>query len=149
MDAWERFEPNEPIVKDFCSRTLAAIPSEFGRLIHVTLLRDLTSGKYCHEGLETLYSHGGVDEALHYCHEQVFQRVLELPLESLELDLRHCLLGMEGDADQIAVRWLEVELYRMFVPFGLPACLRDLFCANVRALLEMFAADPAMIPSGA
>lgn len=149
MDSWESFEPNQPIVDDFCSRTLSAIPSDFGRLIHITLLRDFSSGKYSHEGLETLYSVAGVDDALHYCHEQVFQKLLETPLERLESDLRDCLERMEGEPDQIAARWLELEFYRMFMPFGMPEYLRDLFCANLRALLELVVRDEAMVRSAA
>ncbi len=147
MDSWEKFELNQPIVDDFCSRTLAAIPSEFGRLIHIALLRDISSGKYCHEGLETIYSESGVDGALRYCHEQVFQKLLEMPLERLESDLRYCFAGMEGEPDQIAARWLELEVYRMLMPFGVPEYLRDLFCANLRALLELVVTDAAMVPA--
>ncbi|HXW15556.1 MAG TPA: hypothetical protein VEN79_13695 [Terriglobia bacterium] len=149
MDFWEEFEPNQPIIEDFCSRTLAAIPSEFGRLIHIALLRDMNSGKYSHEGLATLYSEAGVDVALRFCHEQEFQKVLEMPLRHLELDLRECFSAMDVDAEQLASKWLELELYRMLVPFGLPECLRDLFCANVRALLEAVVDDAVMVPSGA
>ena len=36
---------------------------------------------------------------------------------------------------EIARRWLEVELFRLFVPFGTPPYLRDLFCSNLRAIL--------------
>jgi hypothetical protein len=147
MDSWERFELNQPIVDDFCSRTLAEIPSDFGRLIHITLLRDFSSGKYCHDGLETIYSGSSVDEALHYCHEQVFQKVLEMPLERLESDLRNCFAGMEGEPDEIAARWLELEIFRMLMPYGLPEYLRDLFCANLRALLELVVTDEAMVAS--
>jgi hypothetical protein len=149
MDSWESFELNQPIIDDFCSRTLAAIPSDFGRVIHITLLRDFSSGIYCHEGLETLYSAAGVDEALHYCHEQVFQKLLEMPLERLESDLRDCFSGMEGEPDQIAARWLELEFYRMLMPFGVPEYLRDLFRANLRALLELVVNDGVMVRSAA
>ncbi|MGA8269605.1 MAG: hypothetical protein WB787_17735, partial [Candidatus Acidiferrales bacterium] len=86
---------------------------------------------------------------LHYCHEQVFEKLLEMPLERLESDLRDCLAGMEGEPDEIAARWLELEFYRMLMPFGLPEYLRDLFCANLRTLLELVVRDGAMVPSDA
>ena len=149
MDSWENFELNQQIVDDFCSRTLSAIPNDFCRLVHMSMLRDHSSGKYCHEGLETIYSPAGVDESLHYCHEQVFQRLLEMPLERLESDLRTCFLTMEGEPDEIATRWLELEFYRLLMPFGLPEYLRDLFCANLRALLELVVSDEAMVRSAA
>jgi hypothetical protein len=56
---------------------------------------------------------------------------------------------MEGEPDQIAARWLELEFYRMLMPFGVPEYLRDLFCANLRALLELVVNDGVMVRSAA
>jgi hypothetical protein len=149
MELWESFEINQRVVDDFSSRTLAAISSDYARLIHIAFLRDLATGTYRHEGLEATYSDAAVNDALKFCHEQSFRRILEMPLEKQEADLRECLRGMEGDADNVASRWLEVEFYRLLVPFGVPDYLRDLFCSNLRALLEVVAAEPVMSLSNA
>jgi len=143
MESWDRIDFNQRIIEDFSSRTLAAIPSDCGRLIHIAFLRDLVTGTYRHEGLETIYSGAAVNEALQFCHEQSFRKLLEMPLERQESDLRNCLAGMEGDADQIASRWLELEFYRLLMPLGMPDYLLDLFCSNFRALLELVATEPA------
>src|ERR1700683_2511782 len=81
MESLERFYQRQCIIEDFPSTTLAAIPGDFGRLVHIATLRDLISGQYKHEGLETLYSPPAVHEALYYCHEELFQKILEIPLK--------------------------------------------------------------------
>ena len=88
MESLERFHQSQRVIDDFTSTTLAAIPSDFGRLVHIATLRDLISGQYKHEGLEALYSAPAVHEALYYCHEEIFQKILEIPLERQERLLR-------------------------------------------------------------
>jgi hypothetical protein len=141
METLERFQQNQRVIEDFASRTLAAIPCEFGRLVHISTLRDLASGQYRHEGLAIIYSETAVHHALAYCHEQLFCRILEMPLERQEQDLARCLAGMEGPTNETAARWLELESYRLLIPLGISDYLRDLFCSNMRALLGLLAAQ--------
>lgn len=140
METLERFQQNQRVIEDFASRTLAAIPGEFGRLVYIATLRDLASGQYRHEGLAVIYSEAAVHHALSYCHEQLFCRILEMPLERQEQDLEDCLSGMEGPVNGTAARWLELESYRLLIPLGISDYLRDLFCSNMRALLGLLAA---------
>jgi len=149
MESWESFEINQRVIDDFSSRTLAAIPGDFARLIHIAMLRDLGSGKYRHEGLEKIYSSAAVDQALQYCHVQAFEKILETSLERQNSDLRYCLGGMEGDAGEIASRWLELGFFRLLMPLGIPECLRDLFCSNLEALLGLIAEERATTLSAA
>jgi hypothetical protein len=139
METLERFQQNQRVIEDFASRTLAAIPNEYGRLVHVSTLRDLASGQYRHEGLARVYSEPVVHDALAYCHEELFAKILESPLERQEPDLRACLSAMEGPVEETAVRWLELESYRLLIPMGIPVYMRDLFCSNLRALLALLA----------
>ncbi len=150
MESLERFHQSQRIIDDFTSTTLAAIPGDFGRLVHIATLRDLISGQYKHEGLETLYSAPAVHEALYYCHEEIFQKILEIPLERQERLLRSFFGGLEGDASEIAGRWLELDVYRMLVPLGTPEYLRDLFYSNFRLLLDLISVAPtAAVPAAA
>ncbi|MFZ0637587.1 MAG: hypothetical protein WA755_00700 [Candidatus Acidiferrales bacterium] len=145
MESLERFQQNQRIIDDFTLRTLAAIPSQFGRLIHVATLRDLGSGRYSHAGLEAVFQERGVHPALYYCHEEIFQKILETPLEKQELDLRSCLAGMEGELTEVAANWMELEFYRLLMPLGTPEYMRDLFCSNLRILLELFVAEQVSV----
>jgi hypothetical protein len=137
MESLERFHQHQRIIDDFTSNTLAVIPSAFGRLVHISTLRDLISGQYKHEGLEALYGAPAVHEALFYCHEEIFRKILETPLERQERFLREWFESLEGESSEIAARWLQLDVYRMLIPLDTPEYLRDLFCSNFRLLLEL------------
>ncbi len=143
MESLERFQQNRRVIEDFTARTLAAIPTEMGRLLHVSMLRDLATGRYRHDGLAEIHSEAAVHEAIAYCHEELLGRILEMPLERQEWDLRMCLSGLGGSAGEIAARWWEGEFYRLLIPLGAQSYLRDLFCSNVRILLRLIAAEKA------
>lgn len=141
MQTLERFEPNQRIIEDVTSRTLAAIPTDYGRLLYLTSLRDLASGRYAHAGLERLYPAPAVQQALAYCHEEIYARILEASLEQQEWDLRACLTALEGDFWEIVELWREEEFYCALAPQGMPAYLKNLFCSNVRVLLDVLVQD--------
>ncbi len=143
METLERFQQSQRVIEDFTARTLAAIPSDYGRLYYVSSLRDGTSGKYCHEGLTTVYSEGAVQQALEHCHAELFCKVLETPLDRQEWDLRACLCALDRDLLHVVQQWLRPDYHLQMVPGGLPAYLGDLFRSNLRALLEIFAEDKA------
>ncbi len=149
METLERFQRNQRLIEDFSSRTLEAIPSDMARLLHVATLRDMASGHYRHDGLARMYSEAAVDEALSYCHQEIFAKVLETPLEEQQGDLRACLAAMEGFLGQTAGNWLELEFYRVLVPLNTPAYLRDLFCSNLRVLLALLRTDPSRMEPAA
>src|SRR5262245_39676837 len=94
----------QPIIRDFTA-TLAAIPNVYGRLIYIASLRDLSSGRYEHSGLVAVYSPETVQEALKFCHQEIFSRVLEMPLSAQEQDLSECLEGMTGPLTATIAHW--------------------------------------------
>jgi len=149
MQSPERYQSNRRVIEDFTSRTLAAIPSDFGRLLYVGSLRDAVSDRYIHEGLEAVYPEGAVQEALAFCHGELFARILEMPLERQEWDLRACFAAMERDFWEIVTHWRESEFYRLLIPSGVPGYLRDLFASDVRALLDLLAEEHATWQSAA
>lgn len=127
----------QPIVRDFTATTLAAIPNVFGRLTYIASLRDLSSGRYEHSGLSVVYPPDSVQEALKYCHQEIFLRVLEMPLAIQERDLCECLEGMSGPIAKTISHWRQLESYRILPPEDAPDYLRELFFSNLRALLEI------------
>jgi hypothetical protein len=143
VESLERFRQSRSVIEDFTSRTLAAIPSDFGRLYYVSSLKDRDTGRYQHDGLMNLYSEPSVQAALVHCHEELFSRILETPLSHQERDLRNC-LGVAGDQFWAVVQsWRESRYFRNMCPEGLPDYLSELFCSNMNALLVIFSANRA------
>ena len=137
MGTLTQFQQNRRILEDFTLTTLAGIPWDFSRLVYVASLRDLSSGRYIHEGLTALYPEEAVQQALQLCHEQIFERILETPLSSQLPDLRACLSAMEGGLAQTVSHWRQLEAYRVLPPEQAPDYLKLLFFSNLRALLEI------------
>ena len=135
MGIHTQFEQNRHIVHDFALTTLAAIPNDFSRLTYIASLRDLSSGRYEHAGLAALYPADAIQQALQHCHEEIFNRILETPLELQEPDLRDCLEGMDGPFSATVEHWRLMEAYRVLMPEGSPDYLKELFCSNLRVLL--------------
>lgn len=143
MASWESFDRTRGLTEDFSTRTLAAIPSEFGRLIYLASLRDLASGTYSHEGLEALYPQQAVRETLSRAHQEICSRILEMSLARQEMDLRFCLRGFEAEEEEVIGNWRELKSYRAFLPFGLPDYIQKLFCSNFVTLLSIVEMDHA------
>lgn len=137
MDSLESYQQTRRVVQDVTARTLASIPTEFGKLLYLSSLRDFATGDYVHEGLVARYSPEAVQQALGYCHEEMFLRVLEMPLEQQEWDLRACVEGLEGEFWGKLRRWRETEFYRLMIPSDSPEYLREIFLANVGAVLDV------------
>jgi hypothetical protein len=137
MKTITQLQQNRRIIQDFTLTTLAGIPGEFGRLTYMASLRDLSSGKYEHAGLAALYPDEAVQQSLELCHEQIFERVLETPLAKQEADLKECLERMPGDLSSTVAHWRRLEAYRVLIPERAPGYLKELFCSNLRVLLEL------------
>ena len=132
-----QLQQNSRIIQDFTLTTLAGIPGEFSRLTYMASLRDLSTGKYEHAGLAALYPEEAIQQALNLCHEQIFERVLESPLARQEADLKECLERMPGGLCSTLAHWRRLEAYRVLMPERAPGYLKELFCSNLRALLEI------------
>ena len=141
METLERFAQNKCIIEEFASRWLAEIDSDLGRLAHISMFRNISSGGYSHPALERIYSPAAVHQALQFCHQELFERALERPLELQEWDLRTYFADIDAAPAEIAARWLELEYPRTFVPFDTPPYLRDLFLSNIGVILKLILAE--------
>jgi hypothetical protein len=142
-----QLQQNRRIIQDFTLTTLAGIPGEFSRLTYMASLRDLSSGRYEHAGLAALYPEDAIQQALNLCHEQIFERVLESPLARQEADLKECLERMPGGLCGTVAHWLRMEAYRVLIPERAPDYLKELFCSNLRALLEILQEECSTVRS--
>jgi hypothetical protein len=137
MRTLTQLQQNRRIVQDFTLTTLARIPGLLARLTYVASLRDLSSGRYEHAGLAALYPDEALQQAIGLCHEQVFESVLETPLSAQQEDLQTCLSAMQGGLRTAIIHWRNMESYRVLMPEQSPDYLKDLFCSNLCALLEI------------
>lgn len=149
MRTLTQLQQNRRVIQDFTLTTLAGIPGFFSRLIYISSLRDLSSGRYEHAGLAALYPDEAIQQALQLCHEQIFDRILEIPLSSQLEDFRACLATMEGGLAGAVSHWRRMETYRVLSPAQSPDYLKELFCSNLRVLLEILQEECAPARSDA
>lgn len=149
MATMTQLQQNRRIVQDFTLTTLAGIPNVFSRLAYMTSLRDLSSGRYEHAGLAALYPDEAIQQSLELCHGQIFERVLETSLETQERDLRECLEHMPGELCTTVTHWQRMEAFRVLMPERAPEYLKELFCSNLRALLEILQEECSKVRSSA
>lgn len=142
-----QLQQHRRIIQDFTLTTLAGISGEFARLAYMGSLRDLSSGRYEHAGLAALYPEDATQQALQLCHEQIFERILESPLERQMEDLKGCLDKMPGGRCEAVAHWRRLEAYRVLMPEHAPGYLKDLFCSNLRALLEILLEECSKVHS--
>ena len=74
-------------------------------------------------------------ETLIKCHEELFERLLEMPLAKQEEDLRQFVATLpEGTQEGIRVCRGRIGEW---IPVGAPEYLKELFRSNLNALLEL------------
>lgn len=137
MDTVTQFQLNRRVIQDFTSSALAHFENPFSRLAYLASLRDLSSNSYEHVGLSAIYPREAVQQALEYCHLEIFERILETPLAVQEGDLRAHLRALPKGLHGTAALWRKLEAYRGLLPAASPEYLTELFCSNVRAILEI------------
>jgi hypothetical protein len=143
METTEQFQQNRRVIEEFAARTLAPIPSEMGRLLQVASRRDEVTDRYRDDDLAATYTGASVHQALEYCHQELFARILGAPLERQYADLQRCLADFGEDPRQVAALWLESQYYRSLIPPPAPRYLRDLFCSNLKILLRLLVKESA------
>jgi hypothetical protein len=137
MDTLTQLQQNRRIIHDLMLSTLVRMSCPFSRLAYLASLRDISTNVYEHAGLAALYPQDAVRQALEQCHQEVFERILEAPLLTQEEDLRAHLRSMPNGSRSAAIQWRRLESYRALLPANSPEYLKELFCSNVRAILEI------------
>ena len=143
MDTLTQLQQNRRIIHDLTSSTLARISSPFSRLAYLAALRDISTNIYEHPGLSAVYPKDAVQQALEQCHEELFERILETPLAVQEEDLRAYLRTLPNGSRRAAAQWRRLDTHRTLLPADSPEYLKELFCSNVRAILEILEKEPS------
>ena len=127
----------ERAMKDVWRRTLAQIPTTFGKVAHLASLRNENSGQYEHFGLAQLYSDEEADRVLALSHHQVFREWLNFPLEKQRRDLEDYLESLEGERKKVLQTWLTLTPYKNLVPVDAVEAERLLFISDLELILEL------------
>jgi hypothetical protein len=125
------------ILYDLTVHYLEPLPGHHGRLAFLASLRDPATGLYVQGRLAAVYGKERVNESLAHCHEEIFERLLELPLAQQEEDLRSFLTSLSlNRSDQVQYCLTHVQDW---IPPQAPGYLKELFLSNqtaLRALLQ-------------
>ena len=131
----KQLQIHRKILYDLVVHYLEPLNSTYARLAYLAVLKDPATGKYAHEKLAAVYGEERVSEALAKCHEEMFERLLEMPLAQQEEDLRTYISLLPTGKEWNDVQC--VETTRAWVPAEAPDYLKELFCSNTAALCEL------------
>ena len=140
----EEFQTHQQILFDLTANYLEPLNSSYERLAYLFSLRRPDSGKYLHEGLAALYGTEPVNCVLERCHEEIFERLLEMPLNAQREDLRMYLCSLPGTFENNAA--FCQKNYIQWVPPSAPTYLKELYSSNLNVLLELLRDDMSTGP---
>jgi hypothetical protein len=142
----EHLQTHRQILFDLTANYLDPLPGPFERLAFLSGLREIASGKYVQERLATVYGPEWVDQVAAACHEEVFERLLEMPLSSQEEALRRYVASLPGTFPENLGNCRERAGH--WVPPRTPRYLTELYCSNLSALLELLADNTSKVRPG-
>lgn len=126
---------------DLWRNTLSQIPTVFGRLAYLSGLRDSNTGRYQHCGLAQTFGEEDADRVLRKSHEQAFSDWLCFTLEEQKADLDLYLASLAGARRTIVETWIRMAPYRNLVPSAARDVERQLYEADLEAILELLKAE--------
>ena len=131
----EQLRIHRQILYDLALHYLVPLNGSFARLAYLASLKNETTKAYAHERLSAVYGYEPVQETLAKCHEELFERLLELPLAQQEKELRQFIGSLpQGGAD--GARYCH-ERIDDWIPTASPDYLKELFRSNLNALLGL------------
>ncbi|MGQ9916507.1 MAG: hypothetical protein ACUVS7_03735 [Bryobacteraceae bacterium] len=139
-------DPQPRPAEELWRRTLANIPSIYGRLAYLASLVNVNSGRYEHHGLATIFGPDEADQTLRKSHEQAFMDWLSLQLEQQKADLELYFSTLPPTKKTLVENWSRLKPYRMVVPASASEAQRDLFDSNLEILLSLLRSELALSP---
>lgn len=131
----EQLRMHRQILYDLALHYLEPLTGSFARLAYLASLKNPSTQVYAHERLSAVYGREPVGETLVECHEELFEKLLEMPLAKQEEDLRQFVATLpEGAQEGIRVCRGRIEDW---IPMRAPEYLKELFRSNLSALLEL------------
>lgn len=120
---------------DLFRHTLARIPSQFGRLMYLSSLRDPNTGVYRHYGLQAAFGRDQSIAALQASHTRAFREWLKLDLREKHSDLVAYLDTLDDPKGLVVKYWVESKGYSGCVPDSAGKADRALYLEDIQRLL--------------
>lgn len=127
-------KPTQEPAGDLWRRTLARIPTLFGRLLYLSSLCNQSTGLYEHAGLAQMIGGEEAGETLRRSHAHLFQDWLCLNLEQQKADLQEYLAETPHPSTVLA-DWAASSAYQSWVPSVAQDGERRLFVGDLETLL--------------
>src|SRR5258706_6535628 len=124
-------------LSDLWKNTLLKIPTLYGRLAYLASLLEADTGRYRHHGLAALFGQIEGNAALRESHMEVFLEWLNLPLKDRNADLNQYLVSLPERPERVVHNWRRSRAYRNSVPLAASVMERELFQADIEALLKL------------
>lgn len=142
----EQLRIHRQILYDLALHYLEPLHGSFSRLAYLASLKKPSSQTYAHDRLAAVYGPEAVDESLSKCHEELFERLLEMPLAQQEEELRQFVSMLpEGKQESIEICKKRIEDW---IPSKAPDYLKELFRSNLSALLALLSERSPKTRSG-
>ena len=122
---------------DLWKHTLSQIPTLLGRIFYLASLRDPNTGRYEHHGLAAIYGEESAHETLTASHLSIFSEWLRFSLEMQKADLDLYLSSLAEVRRSVLTAWVQLTPYRNVIPALAAAADRELFLADLDALLAV------------
>ena len=140
----KRTEVNDALdrgaVADVWRHTLSQIHTVFGRLVYLSSLRNLNSGRYEHHGLALVFGPDDASRALKKSHKLAFAEWLKFDIEQQKADLELYLSDLLEDKKTVLRAWTKFAPYKNILPSSARAVERRLYLAELKAILDLLRA---------
>ena len=131
----EELRIHRQILYDLALHYLEPLNGSFARLAYLASLKNPSTNIYAHDRLAAVYGPQPVGESLARCHEELFERLLEMPLAQQEEELRQYVRTLPEGAQE-GIRHCHRRM-EDWIPLAAPDYLKELFRSNLTALLEL------------
>ena len=136
--------PPGAAARDLWRHTLSQLPSQFGRLVYLSSLRDPNTGRYNHHGLAAIFGEEEANAAMRQSHEEIFAMWLESNMAQQKEDLDLYVAGLEPERKRVVETWTRLEPYRNLPPAAADPLEKKLFLTDLETLLSLMRNEPGV-----
>jgi hypothetical protein len=125
------------LVRNAREQVLADLPNDLIKLIYLASLRDCNTGHYSHPQISRKSDSACASNALQFCHEEVFARLVATPLPEYVTQLAAYICYTHADKAQVIDMWKSLPAYRATVPLKAGVLDAEFFFISVEAALTV------------